>query len=89
MLHLAQGPFLPGPSVRELRERFPDLKAASIPAVRRSFNITSHTAERVLRIAREQDAGNAPQSDVEKLMARFGFSEEEARWAIANVGMPE
>lgn len=89
MMHLAAGPFLHGPSVRELRERFPDLAAVSIPMIRRTFNTTSHTADQVLRLARQQAAAEAGEDDVGKLMQRFGFSEEEARWAIANVGMPE
>jgi len=89
MLHRANGPFLPGPSIRELRSRFPDLTEVTVPMVRRSFDITSHTAERVLQIAREQAAAEAPPAPIAELMRRFRFSEEEARWAYANVGMPE
>lgn len=89
MRHSATGPFLPGPSVRELRQRFPDLTDVSIPMVRRSFRITAHTAERLLRIARDQAAAEAPPAPIAELMRRFQFSEDEARWAYANVGMPE
>jgi hypothetical protein len=77
------------PSIAEVRLRFGDLDAVTVPMLRRSFEITSHTARQVLRLAKQEADTGKPPAHLAALMQRFGFSESEARWAYENVGMPE
>lgn len=81
----------PLPNVNDVLASFTDIRAVTVATLRRRFNITRHTALQVRRLAIAETArrNEKASGDVEELMRRFRFSESEAQWALANMGMPE
>lgn len=84
----------PVPSTAEVLERFPDLTNVTVSTLRRSFDITTHTASNVLRLARREAARRFAMSHPERptvhlesariraLREEYGFSAWEARYFI-------
>ena len=77
------------PSVAEVRARFPNLAEVTVPMLRRSFGIRYDIASPLLELAKRETTAEPVPEPIAELMRRFRFSEEEARWAYENVGMPE